>query len=140
MTTAAPLSETERQALYDALDDEYKSYATYAQVIADFGPERPFINIVDAEERHFSALLALFAAYQIVPPKDRWRGNAPRFVSLRAACEAAVQGEIDNVAIYDRVLQSTARADILAVYRTLRESSLDRHLPAFRRCAERGRR
>lgn len=66
-----PLSEPEIQALSDALDDEYKSYATYAQVIADFGPERPFVNIVEAEERHFSALLALFAAYGITSPKDR---------------------------------------------------------------------
>jgi len=140
MTAAAQLSATERHALCDALDDEYKSYATYAQVIADFGPERPFINIVEAEERHFSALLALFAAYQITPPKDRWRDNAPRFANLNAACLAAVQGEIDNVAIYDRALQSTTRADILAVYRTLREASLERHLPAFRRCTERGRR
>jgi len=132
-----PLSEPEIQALSDALDDEYKSYATYAQVITDFGPERPFVNIVEAEARHFSALLALFTAYGITPPKDRWRGHAPRFASLHAACVAAVQGEIDNVAIYDRVLNSTTRPDILRVYSALREASLERHLPAFRRCAER---
>lgn len=132
-----PLSPPEVQALSDALDDEYKSYATYAQVIADFGPERPFINIVDAEERHFSALVALFATYGITPPPDRWRGNAPRFASLHDACVAAVQGEIDNVAIYDRALTSAVRPDILRIYRALREASLDRHLPAFRRCAER---
>jgi len=29
------------------------------------------------------------------------------------------------------------RADILSVYHALREASLERHLPAFRRCAER---
>jgi hypothetical protein len=133
-----PLSEPEIQAMSDALDDEYKSYASYAQVIADFGPERPFVNIVEAEARHFSALLALFAGYGITPPKDRWRGHAPRFASLHAACVAAVQGETLNVAIYDRVLNSTTRPDILRVYSALREASLDRHLPAFRRCAERG--
>ena len=134
MTTLSP---EEIRALSDALDDEYKSYATYAQVIADFGAQRPFINIVQAEERHFSALLSLFATYGITPPSDRWRGNAPHFASLHAACVAAVQGEIDNVAIYDRVLNSTTRPDILRVYNALREASLDRHLPAFRRCADR---
>lgn len=133
-----PLSTSEVQAMSDALDDEYKSYATYAQVIADFGPERPFINIVNAEERHFSALLALFATYGITSPSDRWRRNAPRFASLHDACVAAVQGESDNLAIYDRVLTSTTRPDILRACRALREASLDRHLPAFRRCAERG--
>jgi hypothetical protein len=135
-----PLSDPEIQALSDALDDEYKSYATYAQVIADFGPERPFVNIVEAEARHFSALLALFETYGITPLKDRWRGYAPRFASLNAACVAAVQGEIDNVAIYDRVLNSTTRRDILHVYSALREASLERHLPAFRRCVEREQR
>ena len=135
-----PLSDPELQALSDALDDEYKSYATYAQVISDFGPERPFVNIVEAEARHFSALLALFDTYRITPPGDRWRGHAPRFASLHAACVAAVQGEIDNVAIYNRVLNSTTRPDILRVYSALREASLERHLPAFRRCAERGER
>ena len=135
-----PLSEPEIQALSEALDDEYKSYATYAQVIADFGPERPFVNIVEAEARHFSALLALFDTYGITTPTDRWRGHAPRFAGLHAACVAAVQGEIDNVAIYDRVLNSTTCPDILRVYSALREASLDRHLPAFRRCVERGQR
>lgn len=139
MTSTPELGAGEVQALKDALDDEYKSYATYAQVIADIGPVRPFINIIEAEARHFSALLALFTAYGVTPPKDRWRGNAPRFASLPAACVAAVQGEIDNVAIYDRVLNSTNRTDILRVYSAVREASLDRHLPAFRRCAERGR-
>lgn len=139
MTTASLLSEAEQQGLRDALDDEYKSFAIYAQVVADFSPVGPFVNIVEAEARHFSALRALFAEYGITPPKDRWRGAAPRFASVHAACEAAVQGEIDNVAIYDRVLQSTARADIIAVYRGLREASLYRHLPAFRHCVERKR-
>lgn len=62
MRTAVPLSAIERQALGDALDDEYKSYATYRQVIADHGPIRPFINIVEAEARHIGALRALFTA------------------------------------------------------------------------------
>jgi hypothetical protein len=62
MRMADPLNAIERQALNDALDDEYKSHATYRQVIADHGPIRPFINIVEAEARHIRALLDLFAA------------------------------------------------------------------------------
>lgn len=101
MTTTSLLYEADQQELRDALDDEYKSFAIYAQVIADFGLVRPFVNMVEAEARHFSALLALFAEYGTTPPKDRWRGAAPRSADLHAACEAAVQGEIDNVAIYE---------------------------------------
>ena len=45
------LSATELADLVAALDDEYMARATYAQVLADFGEVRPFINIVEAENR-----------------------------------------------------------------------------------------
>lgn len=134
-----PLNDAERRALEDALDDEYKSHAIYAQVVHDFGPQRPFINIVEAEARHVAALLRLFEHYQIVAPVDRWSGNVARYTSISEACTASVQGEIDNVALYDRLLTSTVRADVLAVFSALRTASQERHLPAFQRCAARGR-
>jgi len=129
------LSDRERQALEDALDDEYRAQTTYAQVIHDFGSVRPFIHIVEAEARHVSALRSLFDAYGIAVPANRWPGHVPRFASVQEACAAGVLGEIDNVAIYDRALRTTERADILAVYHALRSASLERHLPAFRRGA-----
>ncbi len=137
MNTTSALNDIEVQALKDTLDDEYKAHETYAQVIRDFGEVRPFINIVEAEARHASALLNLFEKYAIVAPSNRWVGRAPRFLSVHEACVAAVQGEIENVALYDRVLKSTQRTDILSVYRVLRSASQDRHLPAFQRCAQR---
>jgi hypothetical protein len=54
------LNDTEVRALHEALDDEYRAWATYDQVIHDFGPERPFINIREAEARHIEALRSLF--------------------------------------------------------------------------------
>ena len=36
------LTPAEVQALHEALDDEYHSWTTYDQVIADFGERRPF--------------------------------------------------------------------------------------------------
>jgi len=137
MSSISALDNTERQALEDALDDEYKAHTTYDQVIHDLGPVRPFVNIVDAETRHVSALLSLFEKYGIAAPPNRWPGKVSRFSSVHEACAAAVQGEIENVALYDRVLKTTRRPDILSVYQALRSASLDRHLPAFQRCAQR---
>jgi len=137
MSSISALDNTERQALEDALDDEYKAHTTYDQVIHDLGPVRPFVNIVDAEARHVSALLSLFEKYGIAAAPNRWPGKLPRFSSVHEACAAAVQGEIENVALYDRVLKTTRRPDILSVYQALRSASLDRHLPAFQRCAQR---
>ena len=139
MNALHTLDDAERSALEEALDDEYKSHATYDQVIRDFSPERPFINIVDAETRHISALLGLFDKYAIAAPVDRWTGNVARYATLTEACIDSAQGEIDNVALYDRLLQSTARPDVLAVFQALQAASQDRHLPAFQRCVARGR-
>lgn len=132
------LDAQETSALLDALDDEYKSWTTYDQVIRDFGEVRPFINIREAEGRHIEALLGLCQRYGVTPSANRWLGKVASFADINAACQASVTGEIENVAVYDRVLRSTARPDILAVYEALRRASQERHLPAFQRCAQRG--
>lgn len=137
----AMLSESELTSLCEALDDEYKARVTYEQVIADFGDVRPFTNIVEAEARHIQALLGLFQTYGASAPPNRWLGKVEQFKSIPEACTASIHGEIANVAIYDRVMKTTERPDILAIYSALRSASLDRHLPAFQRCALRtGRR
>ena len=42
------LTEIEIHALNEALNDEHHAWATYDQVIADFGEVRPFSNIREA--------------------------------------------------------------------------------------------
>jgi hypothetical protein len=135
MTT---LDETEVRALHEALDDEYRAWATYDQVIADFGEVRPFSNIREAEARHIEALRVLFWRYGVAVPANPWLGKVTRYASLREACEAGVAAEIENAALYERLLASTRRADILTVFRNLREASQERHLPAFQRCVQSG--
>jgi hypothetical protein len=131
------LSATEVDGLLEALDDEYKAWATYDLVIRDFGEIRPFTNIREAEARHINALVTLFRAYELTPPENNWIGKVEHFDSVSSACAAAVQGEIDNAELYERLLQSTDRPDILRVYRNLMDASQSRHLPAFQRCMDR---
>jgi hypothetical protein len=131
------LNETEVAALHEALDDEYHAWAIYDQVVHDFGLVRPFSNIRDAEARHIDALLAVFDAYDLTPPENPWPGKVDRYASIRDACAAAVEAEIANAALYERLLASTVRSDILMVFRNLRDASQERHLAAFRRCVER---
>jgi histidinol-phosphate aminotransferase len=132
------LSQQERQALHDALDDEYHAWATYDRVIADFGPVRPFTNIREAEARHIGALAVLFDRFGLALPENPWPGKVPRFATLRQACEAGVAGEIANAALYERLLAATQRPEILVVLHRLQQASQQRHLPAFQRCVERG--
>jgi hypothetical protein len=132
------LTDSEVRVLMEALDDEYRAWATYGQVIADFGEVRPFINIREAEARHIEALCVLFARYALAVPPNPWPGRVERYPSLQAACEAGVAAEIANGEMYDRLLAQTQRADILTVLRNLQAASQQRHLAAFRRCAQRG--
>lgn len=133
-----PLTDTEIADLHAALDDEYRARATYAQVLADFGEVRPFANIVAAESRHVDALVRLFERYGVEVPPDPWPGRVEHYASLAEACAAGVAAEVENAGLYDRLLAGTDRADVLEVYGNLRSASQDRHLPAFRRCVERG--
>lgn len=128
----------EIQALNEALDDEYQAWATYDQVIADFGDMPPFSNIRDAEARHIDALRTLFLHYGLPVPKNLWPGRVTRYESLQAACEASVVAEIRNGEMYERLFGMTGRADILIVLHNLQRASQERHLPAFERCARRG--
>jgi hypothetical protein len=132
------LSDAEVRVLHEALDDEYRSWATYDQVIADFGAVRPFINIRAAEARHIEALSGLFARYGMPLPANPWLGKVERFASLQTACEAGVAGEAANAEMYERLVAQTQHADILAVLRNLQQASQERHLVAFQRCAQRG--
>jgi len=125
------------EVLCEALDDEYRARATYQKVIDTFGPVRPFVNIVEAEDRHAQALLSLFARFGVEPPPDNWAGRVAAPASLLDGCRAGVEAEIENEAMYERLLRQTANPDVLAVMRRLQEASQERHLPAFQRCLER---
>ena len=133
------LSESEVNALQEALDDEFKVGAIYDQVIDDFGPIRPFTNIRDSEARHIDALLRVFRDFGLTPPENPWVGKASRYDSVAFACADAVQVEIENAGLYERITRSSERPEILAVFRTLHDASQQRYLPAFRRCLQRSR-
>lgn len=135
---SAPSSPV-HQALCAALDDEYKARATYAAVIDRFGPVRPFVNIIQSEQRHINALQMLLRRRGWAIPDDPYGGRVAAPPSLEEACRLGVQAELDNVALYDR-LNDLAWGDdeVLTVFANLREASQHRHLPAFQRGADGG--
>ena len=133
------MNEQTIAALNEALQDEFKARATYNKVIETFGPIRPFINIVEAEDRHASALLRQFERLGLKPPKDEWAGRIEAPTSIAIACEEAIAAEIENAEMYDRLLAVVGDATIRNVLLNLQDASQNRHLPAFRRCLERHR-
>ncbi|WP_017306174.1 ferritin-like domain-containing protein [Spirulina subsalsa] len=131
--------ENLKQALIEAIEDEYKARATYRLIINKFGAIRPFINIVESEGRHIQALLSLFSKYEIPVPQDDWEQRVEIPASIQEACEAGVQAEIANGEMYERLLDSTRDyPDVQRVFLNLQWASQNNHLRAFQRCAARG--
>jgi hypothetical protein len=126
------------EILNEALMDEIKARDTYRKIIDTYGPMRPFANIVEAEQRHIEMLLPLFERYGIPVPEARDPARIPVPGSLLEACEAVIRAEIDKVAMYDRLMAETELADIGVVLLRLQAASRDHHLPALRRCVQRG--
>jgi len=135
-TAAAPLSAAVLQAMESTLQDEYHAEAIYRGVIEDFGAIWPFANIVRAEVQHAASIVQLFDNRGLEPPANLWgTHNVPRFDSVGAACAAAAQAEVDNVAIYDGPLALALPNDVRNVFQNNRDASLYNHLPAFQSCA-----
>ncbi len=127
-----------QKALVEALQDEYKARGTYRLVISKFGEIRPFINIIESEERHIQALLSLFDRYEIPVPADNWADRITAPASVSQACQIGVQSEIENGQMYQRLLALTSDyPDVQRVFLNLQRASQENHLPAFQRCAER---
>ncbi|WP_444429413.1 ferritin-like domain-containing protein [Rhodobacter capsulatus] len=133
MTRASGL----QAALIEAIEDEYRARASYAAVLARFGPVQPFATIVQAEGRHVAALAGLLRQHGFAVPPDRFAGRIAAPESLIAACEGGVAAEIANAAMYDRLSRTVKDPAALLIFARLRAASALNHLPAFRACLAR---
>jgi len=129
------ISEEELKALDATLNDEYKAEAIYQKVINKFGEVRPFINIINAEQKHSEALIDIYRKYDLAVPSNDWYDKVPEFNTILDACNAGVDAEIENAALYDELLSGVDNQDIIIVFTSLRDASINNHLPSFQRCA-----
>lgn len=133
---AGNLTDAAKSALASALDDEYKALATYEAVMVKEGRVRPFVMIARAEEQHVSSLKALFDKYGVAVPENPYAGKVTAPDSMTASCQAGVDAEVANAALYRDTLLPAVKdfADITGVFTNLMNASQERHLPAFDRC------
>jgi hypothetical protein len=133
---AGVLTDAAKSALASALDDEYKALATYEAVMAKEGRARPFVMIARAEEQHISSLKALFDKYGMTVTENPYTGRVTAPDSMTASCQAGVDAEVANAALYRDTLLPAVKdyADITSVFTNLMNASQERHLPAFDRC------
>ncbi|WP_404841044.1 ferritin family protein [Bacillus pumilus] len=106
--------------------------ARYNNILGNFGYIRTFAQIKEAEMRHINALLPLFERYQVPLPVDISQSFVSTPENIKAAYAAGVQGEIDNISMYERFLSLDIPNDMRTVFSQLRNASLN-HLAAFER-------
>lgn len=127
-----------QSALVAALDDEYKAEATYQAVLDKHGDVRPFSNIIRAEQRHQEMVKAEMDLRGWAYGPNPYSGKIKAPATLLEACQTGVTAEVENIALYDRLLptiQDPAARDVLT---RLQWASRENHLPAFERCVARG--
>ena len=133
---AGELPASIKDALNQAINDEYKAYSTYEAVIKKFGNVRPFSMIIRAEEQHISILKSIYDKYGLTVPENTMAKKVTTPVSLQQACQTGVDAEIANAALYqDKLLPVVANyPDITQVFQNLMNASQQKHLPAFEKC------
>lgn len=122
------------QVLRIAVYDEFKAYEAYTKIIEKFGNIGPFVNIKEAEARHYSALVPLLEKYEVEVPINNWVDKVEVPNSYVEACELGVAHEINNIAMYENLLSYIQEDDIRDVLYRLQAVSYNNHLPAFRNC------
>ncbi len=129
------LDDASQAALVEAINEEYGALATYEAIMDQFGAVQPFASIAWSEASHIAALTTLFERYGLdVPAAPEFQ--APVFDTLQDACEAGVQAEIADAALYDQLFEVVTAPDVIQVLNNLQNASLNNHLPAFEACAE----
>jgi hypothetical protein len=130
------LSNQAKEALVEAINDEYKAHALYEKTIEKFGFVKPFSMIIRAEEQHISSLKSLFDKYGLEIPKNDWMNKVSVEETLQQECQLGVEAEIANAKLYkDKLLPMVAEyEDIQLVFTNLMNASQEKHLVAFERC------
>ncbi len=130
--------ETSGEALLAAIQDEYKAFTLYSKVITAFGDTNPFANIRQSEQTHIDLLKPLLTKYAIAIPENTWGDKISAPASRTEACALGVQAEIDNAAMYDKLLTVVKEQDIRDAFTFLRDASENNHLSAFEQCSNGG--
>lgn len=122
------------EALQRAFDDEVRAYATYSAVIEKFGAVFPFVNIVQAEQTHQNALVAIATAHEITLVRNELESiSLPK--TVQECCELGVAAEIQNIQRYNELLLSVSEyPEVQDLFYRLQAASYNNHLPAFRKC------
>lgn len=106
------------EMLVYAIQDEYLARAEYELIMNEYGEERPFSNIIRAEEYHIQLLIPLFEKYNITVPKDTSNLHIVLPAYIEAALQTGVEAEVANIEMYEKFLTMDLPEDIAEVLKS----------------------
>lgn len=115
-----------------AIQDEFLAKKRYLLAMEKFGSQRPFINIYSAEENHIRYLMPLFKKYNVELPTDKSNEYVKIPANIKESIKDGIQGEVENIAMYERFLKENIPGDVKTIFNFLRNASKN-HLQAFQR-------
>lgn len=115
-----------------AVQDEYLAHGEYLAIINKFGNQKPYTNIVSAEETHLAYLKEVYLSYGIDFPSDYSADHIVIPNNLLEAAQTGVQAEIDNIKMYKIFLTYDLPENVFEVFSALKSGS-DSHLISFQK-------
>ncbi len=127
---------TVQDMLVYAIQDEYAAQAEYDAIMAEYGVQRPFSNIIRSEQTHIDLLKPLFSEYRFSVPVNDAATRTVLPASLAESYSIGVTAEVDNIAMYESFLSKDLPADVREVFERLANAS-ESHLKAFENAVSR---
>lgn len=122
---------TVTEMLQYAIEDEYMARAEYKYVIATFGNQNPFTNIVAAEETHINALKGLYNTRNMTVPADNSAQFLVKPANIKDSLSLGVEAEIANINMYKNFLNTPNLPDDVKTVFTQLKAGSESHLSAF---------
>lgn len=123
---------TIEEMLKYAIEDEYMAKAEYEAIIKDLQIQRPFSNIVRAEDMHIRLLVPLFEKYELDLPENQWSENIVIPSTISEAYKTGRVAEEKNIDMYSQFLTQELPSDVEYVFKALVAGS-KKHLATFER-------
>jgi hypothetical protein len=115
-----------------AVQDEYLAHGEYLAIVEKFGSQKPYTNIISAEETHLAYLKEVYLSYELDFPEDASAEHILIPVDLLEAAETGVQAEISNIAMYKNFLTYDLPNNVFEVFSALMSGS-ESHLASFQK-------
>jgi len=120
------------QVLRITVYEQFRLYETYCEMIDKHGEVEPLNEILESVQSHYGALITILERYEVEVPNNDWYEKVKVPDDLIECFEIGVAHEIQNIAMYEELLECVNEEDVREILYKLQAASYNCHLPKFR--------